>query len=219
MIMTLPQEYSTPYADVVGGNLYLYDVSRYNGIIYDLTYLLKKSHCIYCGKKLQTKYKNPHSTLDHMYPRATGGVSITDNLAICCSNCNSEKGPMTVHEYLNFLSLSHNQRVAYRKNILASRKKVFKSTGFVIPTDWVEMYNVASMKQVAFSSEKNQHYDKIVEFYNKYHHLPYPVVIDNNGVILYNHNAYLFACDENLKQIPVIRLENVFYKKKKRRAR
>lgn len=51
--------------------------------------------CSYCGRPVS---KNVHreadnfATIDHVYPRAKGGTSRSDNLAVACRPCNLRKG-------------------------------------------------------------------------------------------------------------------------------
>ena len=50
---------------------------------------------------------------------------------------------------------------------------------------------------------------RINEFYNKYHHLPRPIIVDKENNLLDGYNAFMFAKEFGIQQIPVIRLENV----------
>ena len=43
--------------------------------------------CAYCAEPLG---RNP--TLDHVHPKAKGGLTTRDNLIACCFNCNGRKG-------------------------------------------------------------------------------------------------------------------------------
>ena len=43
--------------------------------------------CAYCAEPLG---KNP--TLDHVVPKAKGGLTTRENLVACCFSCNSRKG-------------------------------------------------------------------------------------------------------------------------------
>lgn len=47
--------------------------------------------CVYCGthKKL---------TIDHVIPKSKGGKNTWENMATCCSDCNSKKGNKTLQE-------------------------------------------------------------------------------------------------------------------------
>jgi 5-methylcytosine-specific restriction endonuclease McrA len=47
--------------------------------------------CQYCGN---TK----NLTIDHVIPRAKGGLNIWENVVIACEPCNNRKGNRTPHE-------------------------------------------------------------------------------------------------------------------------
>lgn len=53
-----------------------------------------QSLCQYCGKKFPT----PELSLDHVKPRAQGGISSWTNLVCCCIECNARKGGRTPAE-------------------------------------------------------------------------------------------------------------------------
>lgn len=46
--------------------------------------------CCYCG--------NPASGVDHLLPQSRGGENTIENLASCCTQCNSRKGTKTPEE-------------------------------------------------------------------------------------------------------------------------
>ena len=104
MIMELPKKFKLPFAEVTkDGQLIMDQVIRYEDLIYELAYALKKKRCVYCDTRLKNKLIR---TIDHRYPRATGGVSIVDNLFPCCSKCNSDKGDLTHKEYLIYREMN-----------------------------------------------------------------------------------------------------------------
>lgn len=214
MIMSLPHKYRSSYAEIKKGVLFLYDVSKFNSVMFELTYLSKKSQCIYCKKRLKLSYKSPNRTLDHMYPISIGGVTITDNLAICCSKCNSEKRAMTVQEYIHFLSLPHQAARKYAKQTLSNRESIYNSTGFFLPIEWVEWRKLSSIRNTAFSETRNQLYNKAKTFYEKYGHFSHPIIVDRKGTIINNIATYIYAKDNDIKMVPVIRLENVRFLKR-----
>ena len=60
----------------------------------------QKNKCYICGRTMEAKINrdvvrscNEH-TLDHIFPRALGGVSSYENLAACCHRCNQLKGQL-----------------------------------------------------------------------------------------------------------------------------
>jgi hypothetical protein len=63
------------------------------------TIVLKRDgRCVYCGRS------DLPLTLDHVIPRAKGGLSVPDNLVAACEPCNQSKGSSGVDEWLRILS-------------------------------------------------------------------------------------------------------------------
>jgi 5-methylcytosine-specific restriction endonuclease McrA len=54
-----------------------------------------KFSCRYCGANLE----RGTPTIDHIVPRCQGGGDDLDNLATCCSTCNSSKGGRTPEQW------------------------------------------------------------------------------------------------------------------------
>lgn len=57
-------------------------------------FIRDKNICQFCGKKFSTD----KLTLDHVIPRAQGGVNSWENLVCCCYKCNAKKGCKTPEE-------------------------------------------------------------------------------------------------------------------------
>ncbi len=53
----------------------------------DQIHLAWNYECAYCGDQLG---RSP--TLDHVVPKAQGGLTVRENLISCCFMCNSRKG-------------------------------------------------------------------------------------------------------------------------------
>ena len=65
---------------------------NFDKVMCDPTYATKEDDvCFYCGETVTRKTRS----LDHMYPKVWGGVSIPDNLVISCVKCNSKKNCLT----------------------------------------------------------------------------------------------------------------------------
>ena len=206
MIMELPKKFKFPFAEVKDGILEIDRLERFEDLMYELTYALKKKRCVYCGKKL----KRTNSTLDHRYPRDTGGISITNNLFPCCSKCNSNKGNLTHEEYLNARDLSKRDKKEYIKKLYKYREKTMKKIGFKLPKKWVTWEDINRINyKKTYPELRGKRYCKILEFYQKYKKLPRPIIVDKNNQLLDGYNIVLFARDFKIKQIPVIKLENV----------
>lgn len=55
----------------------------------------KQKKCPYCLIEL-TK---DNATKDHMIPKSRGGKGLSDNIVICCKDCNSKKANLTPLEF------------------------------------------------------------------------------------------------------------------------
>ena len=64
-----------------------------------------KNTCVYCGET----YENNELTLDHVYPKAKGGETVTKNLVPACRCCNQDKGTSHWKEWM---------RMRFGKNLL-----------------------------------------------------------------------------------------------------
>ena len=206
MIMELPNKFKRPYAEIAQGELMLEQMIRFEDLVYDLTYAIKKKRCVYCGKRLKKK----DCTVDHRYPRATGGISITNNLFPCCVKHNSDKGNLTHKEYLVAGNLSKTQRKEYEKDLRKDKQSILDRNGFILPTKWVEYIDVAEIKYKKPTYEfRGKKYHQILEFYHQHKKLPRPIVVDKENHLLDGYNILAFAKDFEIQYIPVVKLENV----------
>lgn len=56
---------------------------------------LREFPCAYCGA-----WREGRMQVDHVRPTSRGGLDTPDNLAPCCSECNSSKGNNTPDEWM-----------------------------------------------------------------------------------------------------------------------
>ncbi len=61
----------------------------------------KMTNCEYCGVKLN----RTNFSVDHKIPLAHGGDTSTENLAYCCSKCNTAKGEMNYDEFMALIAM------------------------------------------------------------------------------------------------------------------
>lgn len=206
MKLELPSKFNHPIAKVEDGQLIILQLDRFEDLNYELTYALRKKRCIYCDTKLQIKNR----TLDHRYPRATGGISITNNLFPCCNKCNSKKADLSHKEFLFYRDLKKEDKKAYKEYVAKYKEKILKRIGYILPNKWVEQINIEDVKfrevKYFFHGKK---FCRITVFYSQYKHLPRPIIIDKDNNLLDGYNAYMFAKEFGIQQIPAIRLENV----------
>jgi len=72
--------------------------------------ILLNDPCPYCGK--------PSQDVDHIHPRAKGGVDGMENRVGICKDCNLAKGPILLLPFLVLRQLSNRKVRALRKEFL-----------------------------------------------------------------------------------------------------
>ncbi len=183
-------------------------------LMYALAYEINDTNiCPYCGQPIR---KNK-LTLDHIYPRDFGGISITNNLIPCCRKCNSDKGSLNPEEF----GIALKSKKAFNEmkgSIIDEKTKMRYKRGILIPNEWVTYCYPCDLKVRGFYKKcfdlfSNPKPKKIMENLNyikRYNHLKRPVVTDKNFVILDGYSWYVAAIESGqFRKIPIIRLENV----------
>ncbi len=164
--------------------------------------------CAYCGTELTKDTK----TVDHKIPRIYGGVSILDNLVPSCKKCNEDKSNLIYDEYIKMREIQdYEDRKRYKLACIGRHEKEVLERGFCIPTDWLEKDTQTILVDFDFTEDykKSGRYTEIEEFYFKFGLLPKPIVISGNNKLLDGFVSLMFAKNEGLVTIPLIKLENV----------
>lgn len=60
----------------------------------------RNPHCCYCGAKIKTE---GDASLDHLVPRARGGINSPSNLVLSCETCNRLKGDKHILEWFGII--------------------------------------------------------------------------------------------------------------------
>ena len=211
MIMTLPNnfKYKGPgyYVTIENEILKLRGRVYFEQLMYSLTHeIYKENVCAYCKHRIDGT-----CTIDHIYPRCMGGVSITDNMVVTCRDCNEEKDFMTLEEYRIFLSLIESSRKNYKRNIVRKNEKIKRTVGYNLPEEWITIQNINNIicKNEKALEKRGKQYKKIERFYKKYKKLPRPIVVDKNNRIIDEIAVYCFAINNRENNISTIVLENV----------
>lgn len=206
MILELPKKFHSRSVICKDYMLEIYKQICCEDLMYSLAKALRGTRCIYCGKKLgRSDY-----TLDHRYPRSTGGISITNNLFQCCDFCNSVKGNLTHEEYLSTMNISNEEKKIFREKILENNERIIETIGFKLPDEWVEYENTDKVKYIDFINyKKGKKYNCISEFYKLHHKIPRPIIVDKNFHLLEGYNIVLFAKENGISKLPMSVLENV----------
>ncbi len=211
MILNLPEHFSEENknykAEVRNKILYIAWALNFEQLMYDLAFWMYGEHeCYYCHKICN----DTKMTIDHVYPKKYGGVSVPANLRPVCNECNREKGNLNLREYKTLRGLKEKSRKKYCERQGAKKEKIRYEKGFDLPDEWIEMVN---MSDIIFPSYYKFVYSKKfmknINFIKKYGHIPKPVILSSNKILLDGRNVYKSAQKLKLKKIPAIVLENV----------
>lgn len=214
MIIDLPEKFrfqgDTPkdYAEVRENTLHIYGNVPIRKLMYDLTYSLKgNTECFYCQRKI----KKSEITLDHMYPQDIGGPTIPNNLTPACKECNSKKANMTVTQYKTYLTLNKNKKAGYRKLIKEQQQIIRRGGGYEVPLEWIDVEKVSKfiVKVEMGIKYRGKKYDQIKADYREYKTITKPIVTDANGFVIDGFITLMFAKEQGIKRLAVLKLENV----------
>ena len=202
--------YGYAYVDKERKKLILKGNISYSRVITKLMYDLNEHDiCPYCGCKLS----KATTTLDHCIPVDRGGPTIPENLIICCSNCNEEKGNMNKEEYLFYRSLKTNsEKIEYEKYIQKNLEKTKMKKGCDIPDEWtVDPKEIDIFVSINFREniKRSKKYQKVKKNYKKYGKLIYPIISDENGILLDGFYSLMYSKENNISDITIIKLDNV----------
>ncbi len=214
MIIALPEKffYSTDDRDrafVDNNVLYVEGRINFEGLMYSLTYAIKGyDYCWYCGRELLSNKR----TLDHMYPKFFGGVSIPDNLVPCCPSCNSRKSCLTAQQFYRWrrISIADKRDRVFKEMVESNIRKI--KNGLLLPREWVTFYNASkvikeiSFEEVCKSQEANERVDM---FYFKYKHYPKPIIVSANDWVFAGFHILYHAKRHSIENVPAIVLDNV----------
>lgn len=213
MLINLPEKYcfneNECYASIDSkGILKVKGNYSFRNLMYDITFKTKEKKCIYCGSE-------KHITLDHLYPKSRGGPTIPNNMEPACKHCNGEKDNMNQKEYEFFKSLSEDDQKRFKAdvkkadNIMEKWDFNFQS----MPDEWFEIQKMENIKIPTTRNEKAHKnitkYSKIKKTYKSQRYFKEFVVLDRNNFLLYGLETYLCAKSLGLKEITVIKIENI----------
>lgn len=214
MIIRLPERfiYSNKghenSAYVENGILYMSKYNNFENLMYTMTYVLKGyDRCCFCGKKLSSKNR----TLDHMYPRRWGGISIPENLLPSCKHCNQNKKDMTYQQFQEWRKLENlKQKEIFYQNALLRNLSVARRGRFVIKERWIENYEIEELiKYISFSKLSERKSKLISSYYRNWNQYPHPVIISSNGWVFKGLHILQHAKKNRKKYVMAIVLQNV----------
>ena len=191
--------------------LYIEGRINFEDLMYSITYSLKGYHqCLYCGRELASNKR----TLDHMYPKHFGGVSIPDNLIPCCQSCNSTKSCLTTEQFYHWRRIKQKDRRERAFNgMVAENRRKFKN-GIILPKEWISYYNISEViNQISFEEviKSELANSKIELFYFKYHHYHKPIIVSSNNWVFAGFHILYHAKKHSIENVPAIILDNVVH--------
>ena len=214
MIIRLPENfiYTTSgkqdYAYVKNGMLYIEGFVNFENLMYNLAYsIYGYGVCYYCGEELTTKNR----TLDHIYPRSWGGISLPDNLRPSCKACNQKKSDMTPSQFEKFLVLeSQGKENTFYQKCLRKNQKIIQSGTFILPSDWVRMYDATKLTEcLSFKYLEKSKMGKLAGYYNRVHQYHHPIVVSSNDWLFKGKHILYHARKIGNPIVPAIILDNV----------
>lgn len=214
MIIRLPENfiYTTPgkqdCAYVKNNILYIEGFVNFENLMYNLAYsIYGYGVCYYCGEELSTKNR----TLDHIYPRSWGGISLPDNLRPSCKACNHKKSDMTPSQFEKFLALeSQGKESAFYQKCLRKNQKIIQKGAFILPDDWVKMYDATKLTEcLSFKYLEKSKMGKLAGYYNRIHQYPHPIVVSSNDWLFKGKHILYHARKIGSPIVPAIIFDNV----------
>lgn len=214
MIIRLPERfmYTTRnpdnYAYVSEGELYIHGYVNFEDLMYSLSYTLKGySHCYYCGKVLTPSNR----TLDHVYPRSWGGISLPDNLEPSCKACNGLKADMTLEQFNKLKKLPNSKKQnAFHTKCVKENEKIIQTGAFILPSNWVTMYDSSAIiNNFNFDLLDKSKMKKLSDYYNRIQQYPHPIVVSSNGWVFKGKHILCHARKIHQPIVPAIVLDNV----------
>ena len=217
MNISLPKSFSyvadsRNRAYIRGDTLVIIGNINFDSLMYELTYATYEDDvCFYCGEKVTRKTRS----LDHMYPKVWGGVSIPDNLVLSCNKCNSEKNCLTTWQYLRWSRKrrSKKDKEEVYQNMVANNAAKYHNE-IILPSEWMIDYPTAYFEDVdlPFGKFHNKTQEKLSKFYEEHGHYPKPMIVTSNDFILQGKDILFHARLHDIDLVPVIILENVIRK-------
>lgn len=195
-------------AYVQNGILYVKGYVNFEELMYTITYMVKGYNtCHYCGCELTDKNR----TLDHMYPRRWGGVSIPDNLIPSCKNCNRDKMDMTYEQFIQYKSLkTKKDKDAHYKKCLQENIRVRKCSKFVLKRKWLSVYYIQGLLQyMKFNRLEKTKSRNLAAYYRNWGQYPHPMVVSSNDWVFKGKHILHHAKGIKRKSVMAIVLDNV----------
>jgi 5-methylcytosine-specific restriction endonuclease McrA len=188
--------------------LYICNDANFEDVMYDIAYSMCNSDvCFYCKRRITKENR----TIDHVFPKCWGGVSISINLVPCCKKCNEQKANMTQNQFIRWRKhSSQNAKAKYYREAEKRNRKTAARIGFVLPESWTVMYDVSKITSpLNFNCVGSKEYNKVNWYYGEHFVYPRPIIVSANDKLLKGIHIVCHAKNNGIKFVPAIILENV----------
>lgn len=188
--------------------LYVSGYISFEDLMYTITYMVKGyDKCYYCGCELTDKNR----TLDHMYPRRWGGVSIPENLVPSCKNCNQDKKDMSYDQFMRYRRLkTKSDKEKFYEKCLQANFKVRKRSKFVLNSNWLSVYNIQELlRYMKFNKLEKTKSNNLAAYYRNWGQYTHPIIVSSNGWVFKGRHILHHAKRIKRKSVMAIVLDNV----------
>lgn len=195
-------------AYVKDGILYVNGYISFEDLMYTITYMVKGyDKCYYCGCELTDKNR----TLDHMYPRRWGGISIPENLVPSCKNCNQDKKDMSYDQFMRYKKLKTKKaKEDFYDKCLQVNLKVLKRARFVLNSNWLSVYDIEELlRYMKFNKLEKTKSNNLAAYYRNWGQYTHPIIVSSNGWVFKGKHILHHAKNIKRKSVMAIVLENV----------
>lgn len=195
-------------AYVKNGVLYVKGYISFEELMYTITYMVKGyDTCHYCGCELTDKNR----TLDHMYPRRWGGISIPDNLVPSCKNCNGDKMDMSYDQFMRYRKIKTKKgKEEFYKKCLQENTKVRRRAKFVLNSNWLSVYDIGDLlRYMKFNKLEKTKSNNLAAYYRNWGQYPHPMIVSSNSWVFKGKHILHHAKRIKRKSVMAIVLENV----------
>ena len=188
--------------------LYVSGYISFEDLMYTITYMVKGyDKCYYCGCELTDKNR----TLDHMYPRRWGGISIPENLVPSCKNCNRDKMDMSYDQFMRYRKLkTKTDKEKFYKKCLEANFKVLRRARFVLNSNWLSVYDIQELlRYMKFNNLEKTKSSNLAAYYRNWGQYTHPIIVSSNGWVFKGRHILHHAKKIKRKSVMAIVLDNV----------
>ena len=188
--------------------LYVSGYISFEDLMYTITYMVKGyDKCYYCGCELTDKNR----TLDHMYPRRWGGISIPENLVPSCKNCNRDKMDMSYDQFMQYRKLkTKTDKEKFYKKCLEANFKVLRRSRFVLNSNWLSVYDIQELlRYMKFNNLEKTKSSNLAAYYRNWGQYTHPIIVSSNGWVFKGRHILHHAKKIKRKSVMAIVLDNV----------